>query len=385
MSNELTSRLHQVKDYFDQGDRGLGQRRLLDAALDTDDPHIFEDLLFYLDRIEKEGFDGSTEASDVSPLLQKIAQVPQSKIMQAGAVVLQANDVTKSYISGKFRLGPVSMQVRAGEVVGLVGENGNGKTTLLRLLAGELGPESGFIRYFEGEELSDRYSLRSRIAYLPQRHSVWHGSLRQNLQFTAAHYGRRGKANRLFVEIIMARMGLRAFRDHSWSAISSGYKTRFELARTLLRNPAVLLLDEPLANLDLKSQQVILEDLKFLATSIARPMAVVLSSQQLYEVEKISENVLFLQQGSPRWKLKTAQYTDRSELVIELDSSMDRASLKALLQELSPSQLSYNGGVYLIHFDGLSFGQVISHLGKAECPMRYVRDITHSSRRFFDQ
>lgn len=69
---------------------------------------------------------------------------------------------------------------------------------------------------------------------------------------------------------------------------------RFELARMLLRKPKILLIDEPLANLDILAQQTILDDFRNIAGSPYRPIAIVLSSQQLYEVEKTSQQVVFL-------------------------------------------------------------------------------------------
>src|SRR5690606_10595788 len=106
-----------------------------------------------------------------------------------------------------------------------------------------------------------------------------------NLKFTASHYGIKGEENELIVLMYMIRFGLWKYRNHQWSELSSGYKMRFELARTFLRKPSILLLDEPLANLDVLAQQLILEDLKHLSHSLANPMGIILSSQQLYEVE----------------------------------------------------------------------------------------------------
>ncbi|WP_155756307.1 ATP-binding cassette domain-containing protein, partial [Streptobacillus moniliformis] len=104
-------------------------------------------------------------------------------------------------------------------------------------------------------------------------------------------YGYTPQENHLIVELIIARLGLRKFRKHSWKSLSSGYKMRFELARMLLRKPKILLIDEPLANLDILAQQTVLEDFRAIAKSPFRPIGIVLSSQQLYEVEKTSDQV----------------------------------------------------------------------------------------------
>jgi ABC-2 type transport system ATP-binding protein len=208
-----------------------------------------------------------------------------------------------------------------------------------------------------------------------------------NLQFTSAHYGFKGKENFLWTEMICARMGLRAFRTYTWNRISSGYKMRFELAKTLLKKPEILLLDEPLANLDVLAQQVILEDLRFLAQSERMPLGIILSSQQLYEVEKVSGQVIFLKQGKPKYQLIDSKSVDNGsvQLVLELESSASREMLQKIFEPLSLTNLSFNGGVYLLYFkEEISMSDVIIKLGESQIPVKYLRDISSSSRRFFD-
>lgn len=161
---------------------------------------------------------------------------------------------------------------------------------------------------------------------------------------------------------------------------------RFELARTLLRKPELLLLDEPLANLDMLAQQVILEDLKFLAQSKSMPLSIMLSSQQLYEVEKVSNRVIFLQKGVARYQdVATTTEEKPLPLVIELESSAPRERLQEALSETGLQKLSFNGGVYLLYFEeGRGMADVLTAIGNAGLPVKYLRDISVSSRRFFD-
>jgi ABC-2 type transport system ATP-binding protein len=131
-----------------------------------------------------------------------------------------------------------------GEILGLVGENGNGKTTLLRLLCGELFSTAGELNYHFLHE--DLYDLRTQLVYIPQRTQSWYGSVFTNLEFAASSYGYKPEENALVVNLIMARLGLRKFRDYGWKDLSSGFKMRLELAHMLLRKPKILLIDEPL-------------------------------------------------------------------------------------------------------------------------------------------
>ncbi|MCR6721365.1 MAG: ABC transporter ATP-binding protein [Chitinophagaceae bacterium] len=388
MNLSFHHRLQQVQDYFTQGDHHLGYRRLLDATLETENLELFEDALHFAEFYEQNPSD-SNLPTHLGNLLRKLENANISVVTNNNTPKIITEQISKKYASGNFGLSGVTLNVKPGEIIGLVGENGNGKTTLLRLLYGDLLPDTGKLTYhFEGKPAkSDAYSLRSRLAFVPQRHSVWYGGLMENLQFTAAHYGMKGNANRLWTEMIVARMGLRQFRSYSWNRISSGYKMRFELARTLLRRPEVMLLDEPLANLDVLAQQIILEDLLYLSESLSHPMAVVLSSQQLYEVEKVSEKVVFLKNGVPQIQSKKERdSTSKVEtgLIIELESTATRNEITAAIQVLQPTQISYNGGVYLLYFSSVSFGEVMQALAQSGLPIRYIRDISQSSRRFFD-
>lgn len=207
-----------------------------------------------------------------------------------------------------------------------------------------------------------------------------------NLQFTSTHYGFKGKENYLWTEMMCARMGLRPFRTYTWGRISSGYKMRFELAKTLLKKPEILLLDEPLANLDVLAQQVILEDLRFLAQSQRMPLGIILSSQQLYEVEKVSELVIFLKQGKPKYQqTKHKEEQESIPLIIELETTASRETIQQVFSTLQLQNLSFNGGVYLLYFnENISSSDVIRVLGESKLPIKYFRDISASSRRFFD-
>lgn len=220
----------------------------------------------------------------LTALLHKLHEELSVKPLTEPQTVISVKGLTKKYGAG-FTLGPIDLEVKSGEIIGLVGENGNGKTTLLRSLCGDLKPTSGSIKY--NFPCKDDYDLRTKLVYIPQRTDTWRGSMYENLVFTAANYGYKPEENKAVVDLIITRLGLRPFRKHSWNSLSSGYKMRFELARMLLRKPKILLIDEPLANLDILAQQTILDDFRNIAGSPYRPIAIVLSSQQLYEVEKL--------------------------------------------------------------------------------------------------
>lgn len=385
----FTQRLQQIASYFAAGDTHLGYRRLLDAAIETLDFDVYASTLRFCDWYDAHSSnpDASALNVEVQGLLQTIANALPKVSPDTGSPRLEAQSVQKRYAKGAFNLSATTVTLRPSEIVGLVGENGNGKTTLLRILNGELKPDAGNVRYnlTHGSSAPTTYETKAALAFIPQRPLSWYGGLMENLQFAATFTGYTSRQNGLWTEMMVARMGLRPFRTYNWSRISSGYKMRFELARTLARKPQVLLLDEPLANLDILAQQIILEDLRFLAGSSTMPLSIILSSQQLYEVEKVSDQVVFLQKGVPRYQSLKSTADVRPGLTVELETGATREDLLQSLNGLPVQKLSFNGGVYIVYFNNdVSLPQVLRALADASLSVKYLRDISTSSRRFFD-
>jgi ABC-2 type transport system ATP-binding protein len=391
MPQTFNDRLIEVASYFDHGDYHLGYRRLLDAAIETNEFTVYERTLAFCDWYDNNGGQEGDKIAineKVKELVSIIRNGYREPIGNNEEVTLSADQVSKKYNRGNFSLSSVNVSLHPSEIIGLVGENGNGKTTFLRLLFGELQPDTGIIHYHfrKQPQSSSFYDIKTRIAFIPQRPAPWYGMLMDNLQYASTYAGLKGKENYLWTEMIIARMGLRPFRSYTWGRISSGYKMRFELARTLICKPEILLLDEPLANLDILAQQIILEDLRFLARSHTMPLSIILSSQQLYEVEKVSDQVIFLQKGVAKYQVNTTrEETAHSPLIIELETSATRERLQEVIQSQGLEKLSFNGGVYILYFtSGTNMGDVLSAIGQAGLPVKYLRDISVSSRRFFD-
>ncbi len=375
----MENKIALIRTFFENNDLDLGFRRLLDCVIDTQQMEIYQKAIALTDWKYSSQYDEQTFKEKAIKLLDLVAQI---KLIPAERnVVLSAENVVKSYAKG-FTLGPVSVSIEKGHIFGLVGENGNGKTTLLRVLAKELYHDSGQITYNLKKKYTSDYDLRTRLVYIPQRTKKWHGSLQDNLKFVLANYGVPAKEIETRMLIMIARFGLWEYKDLQWNELSSGYKMRFELVRTMLRQPEVLLLDEPLANLDVLAQQVILEDLKSIADSVTNPIAIILSSQQLYEVEKISHKVLFLKKGKQTKKDADIQQTD--ELVVELETNCSKNELEQCFKELHLKKIVFNGGLYFAYFDKeTSFKNVLSSLAKSDLDVIYLRNISTSTRRFF--
>lgn len=378
--NEFEKQYQEILDFLKFEDYALAVKRIIDFTLDTQEIGFYKKTCNLLNWIDNNPDDNSKKEK-LQELLAELHSVLVKRPQQIRQNILEASELTKKY-SG-FTLGPVNLSLNEGDIIGLVGENGNGKTTLLRSLCSELHPTSGHISYnFKHEDL---YDLRTKLVYIPQRTDTWYGSMMDNLLFTATSYGFSPQESPLVVELVVARLGLRKFRQHKWKDLSSGYKMRFELARMLLRKPKVLLIDEPLANLDILAQQTVLEDFKAIAKSTFRPIGIILSSQQLYEVEKTSDEVIFLKQGIQKNLKENNEANDTEKhLVIEFESPWSQSKLNDCLLSTGLVSLQFNGGTYIATFNG---NVTINHFMKAvidqNIPVVYIRDISNSTRRFF--
>lgn len=380
------SQFEDIRKLIDYEDFALLTKRIIDLTLDTENLLYYKKTVDLLDWLDQNETNKEEKVSRYISLLEELYNilVKKSNMPKGRETLLSTYNLIKSYKRSNFALGPISFSLKEGEIIGLVGENGNGKTTLLRSLCGELQPSGGEIRYHF--PYKDKYDLRSQLIYIPQRTNSWHGSLLSNLQFTAASYGITGEENRLIVELVIARMGLRKYRTYGWKNLSSGYKMRFELARALLRRPKLLLIDEPLANLDILAQQVVLDDFKDIARSPFRPMGIILSSQQLYEVEKTSDNVIFLKEGAPRNLTQDTDvtYKEVSKFIIEFESSLRQEDLHDILKQIELERIQINGGTYVASFpDSTTQDQFLELVLDKKIPITYFRNISNSTRRFF--
>ncbi len=384
--NEFEKQYQELQNFLKFEDFSILTKRIIDLTLDTEDINHYQKTLNFLTWLDQNENNVDSKKEKYQTILSELHGVLISKPIAPKEVLVSTENLEKSYGSSSFGLGPINMELHQGEILGLVGENGNGKTTLLRCLCGELYATSGKINYhFKGK---NQYDLRTKLVYIPQRTDTWYGSMFENLQFTAASYGYKPEENELVVELTIARLGLRKFRNHSWKSLSSGYKMRFELARMLLRKPKILLIDEPLANLDILAQQTVLEDFKAIAKSPFRPIGIVLSSQQLYEVEKTSDQVIFLKHGKQKnlheKPVSENEIAPENNLVIEFESEWSQSQLGDVFAKKNMISLQFNGGTYIVTFpEKMAVYDFMQLAIETKIPLHYFRNISNSTRRFF--
>jgi heme exporter protein A len=206
--------------------------------------------------------------------------------------LLEARELTRRF--GPVRaVDGISFALEAGEVLTILGPNGAGKTTLLGLLSGTLHPTSGEIR-FRGEALdATGTEWRSELGLLSHRTFVYGAlSARENLLFWARLHGLESPGDRVFEAL--AEVGLTEAADRPARGFSRGMRQRLSLARTLLHDPALVLLDEPFTGLDLHAAALLRAVLQRLRDG---RRSVVLVTHQLAEGIGLADRVAIQSRG----------------------------------------------------------------------------------------
>lgn len=195
-------------------------------------------------------------------------------------------------------LAGLSLDVAAGEIVCVMGPNGSGKSTLLRILAGLLAPTSGRARIAGYDVCREGARLRREVSLVvgDERSFHWPLTGRENLMFFAALHGFSRKEARLRVAEMLERTGLTEMADRRFQEYSRGAKQRLAIARGLLGQPRVLLLDEPTLGVDPRGAQEVRQFLReYIAGGAGR--AALLGSNDPGEVRALADRVIFLERG----------------------------------------------------------------------------------------
>ena len=302
-------------------------------------------------------------------------------------LVLKAQGLGKSYSNTGFKLYIDELELRLGEVTGLLGENTTGKTTLFRILAGDLAMDQGTLSYplFQTGKKLDWIQLKKQISYVPQHLGDWQGSLTDILSQEATLHGLKGSANTQALRYIVQRLGLATHLEKSWRQLSGGYKLRFALARALVWRPKLLILDEPLAFLDIRAQITVLNDLQQMAKNHHHPMAVLMSSQHVHEVERIADQMLFMRGGQlvHRGQRSTIG-TEREFQIFEFACPLSLVALTERLGSFRYQSLYFTGQAYVMRTTRtVQPEELLRTLLDRGISVTYFRDISQSLKPHF--
>jgi ABC-2 type transport system ATP-binding protein len=209
-------------------------------------------------------------------------------------VMLATDALTRKY-GDRMALSDLTLQVRSGEVFGYVGPNGAGKTTTFRILAGLLDPTSGVARIDGQDVTGNRDRIKQLVGYLPDNFGVY-PQLRvvEYLDFFAAAYRIPRKQRKERIDYCLKIANAAEFGNQLMGSLSRGIKQRVGIAKTLLHDPSVLILDEPAATLDPRARVQMRHLLRQLAEG---GKAVLVSSHILAELGDVCDTIGILRGG----------------------------------------------------------------------------------------
>ncbi len=194
-------------------------------------------------------------------------------------------------------LAGVDLAVAPGEAVALLGANGAGKSTLMRIIGGVVLPDAGRASVADHDVVTDPGDAKRSIGLVlsDERSWYWRITGRQNLEFFAALSGTRPAAAAARSDVLLTETGLAHAADRPFGGYSAGMRARLSLARALLDEPAVLLLDEPTRSLDPVAAAEFRERINGLTAT--RDTAVLFATHDLHEAAALASNVVVLHLG----------------------------------------------------------------------------------------
>lgn len=229
----------------------------------------------------------------------------------------------------------IDFEVGPGEMCAVVGPNGAGKTTTFRILVGLTTPSSGEARVNGLDAHHDSLDVRRQIGWMPteDRSLLMRLTCAENLHFHGKLHGLFGRDLTRKIDEALTMVGLREAASSSVFALSAGMRARLQLARAVIHDPRVLILDEPTASVDPVASYELINVI--MATVAERRLTALISSHRLDEIEALRSNVVLLDRGMIRFNGDLdvlRDKMDRLEIEIEFQSEADAAAGLAHLE-----------------------------------------------------
>lgn len=218
-----------------------------------------------------------------------------SNVSNASKTAIKIINLSKSYkLKGSKNyiqaLNGINLEIKKGEIFGLLGPNGAGKTTLISILTTLLQPDQGYATILGHNVLKDQWFVKNNVGLMLGKEMLYYRLTGyRNLKFYSKLYGINNYEEK--INEIAKLLGLTDWIDQYASSYSEGMKTKLALARVLLMDPEILILDEPMQGLDPRMVREVIKILKELNKTIF------LASHQMYIISKLCDKIGFLKEG----------------------------------------------------------------------------------------
>jgi ABC-2 type transport system ATP-binding protein len=292
-----------------------------------------------------------------------------------------------------FALSIPTLSIPPGEIFTLLGPNGSGKTTLLRIASGLIQPASGEVSICHHSMITDEFKAKAHVGLVlgEERSFYYRLSGERNLEFFGGLYGIPRSVLRQRIQNLLAVVGLTKDAKSQYMRYSSGMKKRLALARAMLHDPRVLLLDEPNSGIDppsARSIRTVIEDLRDRGTTI------VMTTHDMAEAERLSSRIGFLRDGKII-KIGTADQYRAMIQTKRLEVTFDRGSATLSSADLEPlaSRIQMrtrcdsisvtSAGIAILYNGSLDVRSVLLELGNSELTVERVNIYTGSLEDVF--
>jgi ABC-2 type transport system ATP-binding protein len=293
-----------------------------------------------------------------------------------------AEELTKSFADVRA-VDHLSFEVRAGEIFGLVGPDGAGKTTTLRMLSGIMPPDEGTARVAGFDVVHDAEKVKRHLSYMPQRFGLYEDlTVDENIRFYADLFGVNGTEREERSTSLLQAAGMREFRRRLAGKLSGGMKQKLGLVCALIHRPKIMLLDEPTTGVDPVSRR---DFWRILYELVSEGVAILISTAYLDEAERC-HRVALLHQG----KLLFCDTPNnlRAKLgksVLSITSSEPRRLRAGLESAAGISSLVLTGdGLHVVVDDGARrIPEFEVRLKNASVPFGTIRQVTPTIEDLF--
>ncbi len=233
--------------------------------------------------------------------------------------MIRIEHVTRKY--GDFKaVDDVSISIDSGEIVGLLGHNGAGKTTIMKMMTGFLEPTEGTIIINGKEVWADRRAVQKDIGYLPENCPVYpEMTVVEYLDYMASLHGLSEEERTTLIAAAVRRTGLKDKALQSISTLSRGYRQRTGVAQAILHEPDILILDEPTNGLDPTQ----IQQMRSLITELAQSSTVIVSTHVLQEVQAVCDRVIILKNGKKALDTRLDELQTEGRLLLQFGGKDD--------------------------------------------------------------
>ena len=298
-------------------------------------------------------------------------------------VIIKIENLTKSY--GKKRaVSDLTLSIGCGEVFGLLGPNGAGKTTTTLMLLGLTEPDSGKA-WINGKDCTrNAIEVKRIVGYLPDNVGFYSDMTgRENLRFTGQLNGLPGDIIESRIEALLEKVGLSGAGDQKTGTYSRGMRQRLGVADVLMKEPKVVIMDEPTLGIDPEGMRELMVLIRSLAEKDKR--TILISSHQLYQIQQVCDRVGLFVEGRlmacGRIEELAAQLRQEGHYVLEAGAAPDDGGFEARVERKGEHYVVYSRSDLCreLNRKALDRGYTLCHLRQKE------NDLDEIYRRYFEK